>query len=81
LNVRQKKHPMTPALKVYVRLKDEGTNCWRPVEVAKKSDGVFQIMSAQPKEEVWEFPSGAKVRCQKKKLQDGEALVAYERVE
>ena len=70
---------MTLVLKVYVRLEDEGTDGWRPVDAVKKNDGVFQIISAQPEDESWEFPSGSQVKCQKQRFQNGEALVAYER--
>ena len=72
---------MTLTLKVYVALKDEGTDCWRSVDAVKKKDGVFQIISVPPEDEAWEFPSGSQVKCKRQRLQDGEALVAYERID
>ena len=71
---------MTSSVKVYIRLKEEGTECWRPVDAKEEVAGVFRILSAQPTEEVWEFPAGSSVRCEKKQFASGAALAAIERI-
>jgi hypothetical protein len=71
---------MTSTVKVYVRLKDEGTECWRPVDAKEEGASVFRILSVQPKEEIWEFPAGSAVRCKKRQFASGAALAAVERV-
>jgi len=71
---------MTSSVKVYIRLKEEGTECWRPVDAREEGAGVFRILSTQPKEEVWEYPAGSAVRCEKKQFASGAALAAVERV-
>jgi hypothetical protein len=71
---------MTSTVKVYVRLKDEGTDCWRPVTAEKETASVCRILSVQPKDEVWEFPTGSRVRCVEKHIGEGSWLVALEEV-
>lgn len=50
---------------IYVFLKNEGTDAWRPVEAKKVAQMVYQNVTENPAEslEEQEFPSGTKVRC------------------
>lgn len=63
---------------IYVALRDEGTDVWRPVEAEPCGADQFRIVSANPdpEDEQWEFPSGAVVRCERRKLSGGLRLVA-----
>lgn len=65
---------------VFVELIDEGTLCWRPVEAEQLSDGSFRLMGLKPEDERWAFNPGDVVRCKSETLQNGQALVAYEKV-
>jgi len=68
---------------VYVRLLDEGTDVWRPVQASALPDGSFEFAQPEdydPQAESWEFPPHAKVRCIATQLDDGEnGLVAVAR--
>jgi hypothetical protein len=67
--------------KIFVRLLDEGTECWRPVNAKPIGDGVFQILGTVPPTESWEFAPGSRVRCQPKTFEDGSTgPVAFELV-
>jgi len=61
---------------IYVYLENEGTDVWRPVEALRESENIFQIITKPPDGESWQFPSGSRVMCEKKKLEGKEALVA-----
>jgi hypothetical protein len=63
---------------IYVALLGEGTDVWRPVEAEEHRDGLFRILSenSKPDDERWEFPQGAIVRCERRSLSEGPALVA-----
>ena len=67
---------------IYVRLLDEGTDAWYPVEAVPVSDGIYEIVGKNPDPEDlhWEFGEGSKVRCRPRQLSDGPQLVAYELV-
>jgi hypothetical protein len=72
-----------PTTTIYVYLRDEGTDVWRPIEAVRLGDDRYQIVSINqsPEDEHWEFTSGDIVRCKLRLLSKGEALVAYELVE
>lgn len=66
---------------VFVGLKNEGTEVFRPVKALLISNNVYQIIQPMPKDEEWDFQTGEKVIC-KEKLLDGELhMVAMERAE
>ena len=70
--------------KIYVALKEEGTEVWKPVEASEIENGIYKIVSENitPEEELWEFNAGDLVRCVDKKFSDGtKGLVAIEKVE
>jgi hypothetical protein len=67
--------------RIYVRLLDEGTDAWRPVEAERLADDALRVVSDQPKEddtEQWEFSPGDTVRCRLKELSGRRVLVAVE---
>jgi hypothetical protein len=62
---------------IYVYLKNEGTDCWRPVEAEKSGDEYKIITSRDKEDEEWQFDTGTVVKCVQKEFQDGEkGLVA-----
>jgi hypothetical protein len=62
---------------IYVALKDEGVDVWRPVEATHEGESIYRIAdAATPETEAWEFPPGSRVRCEQRELSDGDALVA-----
>jgi hypothetical protein len=63
---------------IYVELLDEGVDVWRPVEARVEADGAFRLPDQASRDEAWRFPPGSVVRCRRKLLSDGEALVASE---
>lgn len=64
---------------IYVYLLNEGTDVWRPVEAEHLGEDRYQIVSvnSDPDDELWQFPSGAVVRCRQQRLSGGDRLVAY----
>jgi hypothetical protein len=66
---------------IYVYLFDEGVDCWRPVEAVREGEDRYRIVSANPhpEDERWEFGSGDLVICERRRLSEGEALVAVRR--
>jgi hypothetical protein len=62
---------------VYVALRDEGVDVWRPVEAEQISESVYRLADVPvPEAEEWEFSPGSTVRCEPRELSDGPALVA-----
>jgi hypothetical protein len=52
---------------IYMELLDEGTDCWRPVQVEILSDNLHRVIGPVPYEEIWAFAPGSVVR--------GEAMI------
>ena len=65
---------------VFVELLEEGTPCWRPVEAEPLADDLFRLIGAKPDDESWAFNTGDIVRCKSQSFQNGQGLVAYEKV-
>ena len=63
---------------IYVKLMDEGTDVWRPVDAKKVSDDLFRLVGKNDESEMWEFPSGSIVRVEKRTLSSGSEVVAVE---
>jgi len=64
---------------IYVRLLDEGVECWRPVQAVAVRHGTFRIVSPPPDPDVeqWEFDAGQVVACELREFADGKrCLVA-----
>ena len=66
---------------IYVYLKDERTDVWRPVSARHVDSDIFEIVTENndPSDEDWAFNRGQKVRCKERITPEGEKiLVAYE---
>lgn len=62
---------------IYIALKDESVDVWRPVEAVSEGESVYRITAAAvPVDEAWEFPPGSLVRCEWRDLSERRALVA-----
>jgi hypothetical protein len=61
---------VTPS-RIFVKLLDEGTECWKPINANPVGNGVYEILGIVPSGEAWEFGPGARVRCQPKTFADG----------
>ena len=66
---------------IYVRLLDEGVDCWRPVQAHLITDNHYQIDAGQPydeEDEKWEFPPGTHVLVRDRVMHDDKsAPVAF----
>jgi hypothetical protein len=66
---------------IYVRLLDEGTDVWRPVNAEYIRSDIFKILpnpDYSSLDESWEFLPGTLVKC-KMEVHDGKEIrVAYE---
>ena len=63
---------------IYVNLTGEGMNLLRSVRAEHLGRDYYRILDTMPADENWEYPPGAVVRCKKKNLSSGKALVAFE---
>ncbi len=63
---------------VYVNLMGEGLNVMRSVRAEHLGRNFYKIVEPMPEGETWEYAPGQVVRCEKKKLSTGKALVAVE---
>jgi len=62
---------------IYIRLLDEGTSVFRPVDAVMVSPDVFQILKSNDydvEDEKWEFIPGTTVQCQEE-VRDGESVL------
>ena len=69
----------TKKVKIFVRLLGEGTEVSRPTEALDLGNGLFKILPVDnydPADEVWEFPPGSEVRCESRRSESGEYVVA-----
>ncbi|HEX4772061.1 MAG TPA: hypothetical protein VH351_14595 [Bryobacteraceae bacterium] len=67
----------TPAT-IYLNLVGTGIACLRSVKAEHLGRDFYRITEAIPQGEAWEFQTGQIVRCRKKVLSSGKAMVAYE---
>jgi hypothetical protein len=58
-------------MQAFVYLLDEGTDCWRPVELVQIDTNTFQVVGPMPDDEEWEFPPGALVKVRDKTFSSG----------
>jgi hypothetical protein len=75
-----RERPSTLTRTIHVGLLDEGIDVWRPVEATEQASGTFRLPDKAPDGEAWRFPPGSVVRCELRKLADGDTLVAIELV-
>lgn len=67
----------TPAT-IYLNLVGTGIACLRAVKAEHLGRDFYKITEEIPRGEAWEFQTGQIVRCRKKTLSSGKAMVAYE---
>jgi hypothetical protein len=63
---------------IYVTLVGEGLNVLRAVRAEHLGRDYYKIVEEMPEGETWQFGPGQVVRCKKKNLSSGKAMVAYE---
>ncbi|MGA7909036.1 MAG: hypothetical protein WCA16_16625 [Candidatus Sulfotelmatobacter sp.] len=65
---------------IYMPLRDEGADCWRPVHAERISHDTYEItVDLEPGGEHWLFPPHSLVHCREHIFADGQAgLVAFE---
>jgi len=63
---------------IYVTLLGEGMNVLRSVTAEHLGRDFYRITDTMPEGETWEFQPGQVVRCKKRNLSSGKALVAIE---
>jgi hypothetical protein len=66
---------------IYIKLLNEGTEVFRPVDALLIRDNIYEIAQAQIGDEDWEFNSGSKVYCNLKKIEHADCLVAVKEVQ
>ncbi len=64
---------------IYISLKNEGTEVWRPVEAIDLGDGTFRVDGSVPEDETWKFQPGETVRVREMMLSGAKVLVAMTR--
>jgi hypothetical protein len=67
---------MSETVTVYVKLLEEGTDVWRPVEAQHLHDHCFLLLGKPEDDEMWEFSSGSTVICEHRELSGGICEVA-----
>lgn len=63
---------------IYLNLVGEGMNMLRAVRAEHLGRDYYKIIEEMPEGETWQFGPGQVVRCKKKNLSSGKAMVAYE---
>ncbi len=63
---------------IYVNLVGEGLNVMRSVRAEYLGRKFYKIIEDMPPDETWEYGPGQVVKCEKKKLSSGKAMVAVE---
>lgn len=70
---------MEETVEVYIRLLDEGIDVWRPTQAVRLNNHEYRILPTpdyDPEDEKWEYLPNEIVRCECKKLNDKDCLVA-----
>jgi hypothetical protein len=63
---------------IHVALRDEGTDCWRPVKAEHVESDLFRIVDVVPEDEQWAFQPENVVSCEQHEFNDGPGLVTVE---
>lgn len=67
---------MAEIVTIYVKLLDEGTDVWRPVQAQHLHEQSFLLVGKPSDDETWEFAPGSRVICEQRELSDGICDVA-----
>jgi hypothetical protein len=65
-------------VEIYVSLLGEGLNLMRTVRAEPLGHDYYRILEEMPEGETWQFGPGQVVKCKKKSLSTGKAMVAVE---
>jgi hypothetical protein len=65
---------------IYVALKNEGVDVWRPVSAVEVAASQFRIDGEVPEHEIWEFLPGQTVVCEWRGFADGKTGMVAVRV-
>ena len=71
---------MSGPIAIYMPIRDEGTDVWRPVQAKRRNDGNYEVLGPMPEGEEWAFVPGAIVRCRNQVLSGGDSVVANEQI-
>lgn len=63
------------ATTIYLKLRNEGTDVWRPVEAERISNGRFRILTKPAQHEDWPVEQTEIVECERHVLSGGECWV------
>ena len=63
---------------IYVNLVGEGLNVMRAVRAEPLGRDFYRIIDTMPEGEIWQYGPGVVVKCKKKNLSSGKAMVAVE---
>jgi hypothetical protein len=72
-----------PVQLIYVYLRNEGVDVWRPVSATLNPDGSYTLSANHnydPEDEEWEFLPGIRVICEYRQLSGDRVLVAIQAV-
>lgn len=72
--------PFHLSAEIYVALRGEGTDVWRPVKAHHISGDLYRIIGTVPDDEEWEYQPGDLVRCRWREFANGSGLLAVERM-
>lgn len=67
---------MTEIVTIYVKLLEEGTHVWRPVQAQHLREQRFLLVGKPEDDEIWEFAPGLRVICEQRELSGGICDVA-----
>ncbi len=69
-------------IEIYVQLLDEGTTTFRPTNAVEMDCNVCRLLPTatyERDEEIWEFPPGSIVECDRE-IKDGETVMVAKRL-
>ncbi len=67
---------------IYINLPEEGSPTRRPTQATDLGNGFFHVLATpdyNPEDEVWEFPPGSIVQCEKKLHKGQEYFLAVKK--
>jgi hypothetical protein len=66
---------------IFIRLLEEGTEVYRPVNALEVGESVYRIEDCMPEDEIWEFQSGDIVYCIMKDFEGETRLAAINKTD
>jgi hypothetical protein len=65
---------------IYVDVIGQGISFMRSVRAEHVARDIYRIVDSMPPDETWRYQPGQTVRCKKRKLSSGKAMVAFEEI-